>query len=91
MFGATGDQVTVLGYGAMELRRVEEAQAERLLNGVLDAGINFIDTAPDYGWSEDMIGKYIERFLTEKRDQKTGAETSKSSIDRQLLAKSGFL
>ena len=39
----------------------------------------------------DMIGKYIERFLTEKRDQKAGAETGKSSVDRQLLAKSGFL
>ena len=65
VFGATGDKVTVLGYGAMELRHVEEAQAERLLNGVLDAGINFIDTAPDYGWSEDMIGKYISHRRSE--------------------------
>jgi aryl-alcohol dehydrogenase-like predicted oxidoreductase len=69
--GATGDTVTVLGYGAMELRHVGDAQAERLLNGVLDAGINFIDTAPDYGGSEDMIGKYIahrrrEYFLATK-------------------------
>jgi len=39
----------------------------------------------------DMIGKYIERFLTEKQDQKAGAETGKPSVDRQLLAKSGFL
>ncbi len=70
-FGATGDQVTVLGYGAMELRHVGDAQAERLLKGALDAGINFIDTAPDYGPSEDMIGKFIahrrsEYFLATK-------------------------
>jgi aryl-alcohol dehydrogenase-like predicted oxidoreductase len=65
VFGATGDTVTVLGYGAMELRHVGEAQAERLLNGVLDAGINFIDTAPDYGRSEDMIGKYISHRRSE--------------------------
>jgi aryl-alcohol dehydrogenase-like predicted oxidoreductase len=58
-FGETGMEVTTLGYGAMELRHVDEAQAERLLNGALDAGINFIDTAPDYGPSEDMIGKFI--------------------------------
>lgn len=58
-FGNTGMDVTTLGYGAMELRHVDEAQAERLLNGVLDAGINFIDTSPDYGPSEDMIGKFI--------------------------------
>jgi aryl-alcohol dehydrogenase-like predicted oxidoreductase len=64
-FGATGDKVTVLGYGAMELRHVKEAKAERLLNGVLDAGINYIDTSPDYGPSEDMIGKYISHRRSE--------------------------
>ena len=58
-FGKTGLNVTTLGYGAMELRHVDEAQADRLLNGVLDAGINFIDTSPDYGPSEDLIGQFI--------------------------------
>jgi len=58
-FGKTGLGVTALGYGAMELRHVDEGQAERLLKGVLDAGINFIDTSPDYGPSEDLIGKFI--------------------------------
>ena len=70
-FGNTGMDVTTLGYGAMEFRHVDEAQAERLLNGVLDAGINFIDTSPDYGPSEDVIGKFIanrrdEYFLATK-------------------------
>jgi len=36
-----------------------------LLNGVLDAGINYIDTSPDYGPSEDMIGKYISHRRSE--------------------------
>lgn len=63
-FGQTGLAVTTLGYGAMELRRVDEAQAERLLKGVLDVGINFIDTSPDYGPSEDLIGK----FIADRRD-----------------------
>jgi aryl-alcohol dehydrogenase-like predicted oxidoreductase len=63
LFGNTGLTATILGYGAMELRHpsVDEAQAERLLNAVLDAGITFIDTAPDYGPSEDYIGKCIAR------------------------------
>jgi aryl-alcohol dehydrogenase-like predicted oxidoreductase len=63
VFGATGDTVTVLGYGAMELRHIGEAQAERLLNGVLDAGINFIDTAPDHGRSEDLIARAARSVL----------------------------
>src|SRR3954470_10786260 len=67
VLGRTGLEVTALGYGAMEVRGsriwggrpVTEAQAESILNAVLDAGINFIDTANDYGRSEEFIGKYI--------------------------------
>jgi len=63
--GRTGLQVTMLGYGAMELRGVPrgrdvtEAQAETILNAALDAGINYIDTSIDYGLSEERIGRYI--------------------------------
>jgi aryl-alcohol dehydrogenase-like predicted oxidoreductase len=63
--GRTGLPVTMLGYGAMELRGaprardVSEAQAETILNAVLDAGINYIDTSIDYGLSEERIGRYI--------------------------------
>lgn len=64
-FGNTGLDVTTLGYGAMELRHVDESKAGRLLNEVLDAGINFIDTSPDYGPSEDLIGK----FIANRRDE----------------------
>jgi aryl-alcohol dehydrogenase-like predicted oxidoreductase len=37
----------------------DEAAVERLLNGVLDLGINHIDTAPAYGSSEERIGKFL--------------------------------
>ena len=63
--GRTGLQVTTLGYGAMELRGaprardITEAQAETILNKVLDAGINCIDPSIDYGLSEERIGRYI--------------------------------
>jgi Aldo/keto reductase family len=60
--GQTGPEVTVLGYGAMELRgepsgpALTDADAGRLLNAVLDEGITLIDTAIDYGRSEELIG-----------------------------------
>jgi aryl-alcohol dehydrogenase-like predicted oxidoreductase len=67
VLGKTGLQVTRLGFGAMEIRGsriwggrpVTEDQARIILNTVLDSGINFIDTANDYGRSEEFIGKYI--------------------------------
>jgi aryl-alcohol dehydrogenase-like predicted oxidoreductase len=80
VLGRTGLEVSVLGYGAMALDRERMAprgldvgpeQAGEILNAVLDAGINFIDTAPDYGTSEDFIGRHIahrrgEYFLASK-------------------------
>jgi aryl-alcohol dehydrogenase-like predicted oxidoreductase len=75
--GRTGADVTILGYGAMELRgqprgpAVADDDAGRLLNAVLDAGINLIDTSVDYGRSEELIGRFIghrreEFFLASK-------------------------
>ena len=41
------------------VRVVSDSDADVFLNAVLDAGINFIDTAPDYGVSEERIGQFI--------------------------------
>jgi aryl-alcohol dehydrogenase-like predicted oxidoreductase len=75
--GRTGADVTILGYGAMELRggprgpEIGDEDAGRLLSAVLDGGINLIDTSPDYGSSEELIGRHIghrrdEFFLASK-------------------------
>ncbi len=60
-FGQTGLRVTPLGFGAMHLNdgRVSEAEAALLLNAVLDAGVNLIDTARGYGLSEERIGRHL--------------------------------
>jgi aryl-alcohol dehydrogenase-like predicted oxidoreductase len=75
--GRTGTEVTILGYGAMELRgqprgpAITDEAAGQMLNAVLDAGINLIDTSVDYGRSEELIGRYLghrrdEYFLASK-------------------------
>lgn len=75
VLGRTGIKVSQLGYGTMGLRGprtwgvrvVDDAAADRFLNRVLDAGINFLDTAPDYGASEERIG----RFISSRRQEYT--------------------
>jgi aryl-alcohol dehydrogenase-like predicted oxidoreductase len=71
ILGRTGLEVTRLGYGAMELRgtdhfpRLSAKEAGTLLNSVLDSGINYIDTSPDYGYSEQTIGEHIAHRRSE--------------------------
>src|ERR1700734_2428269 len=78
VLGRTGAEVSVLGYGAMELRgqlagpasqlsgpAITDQDAGRLLNELLDAGVNLIDTSVDYGRSEELIG----RFVSGRRDE----------------------
>ncbi len=69
--GRTGLEVTKLGYGAMELRglehfpRLSPNEASALLSSVLDRGINYIDTSPDYGYSEELIGRHLSHRRNE--------------------------
>lgn len=69
--GRTGLEVTRIGFGALEIgrdwglgegvarRRPEAEEAGRTLNGVLDLGINLIDTARAYHGSEERIGVFL--------------------------------
>lgn len=85
--GRTGLRVTHLGYGAMEVRgsriwggrHIEDGDADSILNAVLDAGINFIDTANDYGRSEEYIG----RFLSHRRSEFTLATKCGCTVVRR--------
>ena len=65
--GRTGETVSKLGFGAMELRSadLDHGDVDRLLNQVLDAGITMVDTSPDYGASEEHIG----RAISHRRDE----------------------
>lgn len=70
-FAALDREVGVIAFGAFKLGRVDrgkfvrpyelpsEIAAARLLHGVIDLGIDLIDTAPAYGLSESRIGAAI--------------------------------
>lgn len=66
--GRTDLMLATIGFGALKIGRnqgvkyasdyplPDERESVALLNAVLDLGINFIDTAPAYGLSEERIG-----------------------------------
>jgi uncharacterized protein len=72
--GKTGLRVSRVGFGAIKLPEVSDAQAADALNRALDMGVNFIDTARNYTTSERKIGTVLKA----RRDEviiatKTGA------------------
>ena len=72
--GRTGLMVSPLGFGAFKIGRnqktkypgaayalPDDAATESLLDGLVDLRINYIDTAPAYGLSEERIGRWLAR------------------------------
>lgn len=63
-----GIEVSELGFGAWQLgvdsgwKAVSEAEADRMIRTALDQGVNFYDTAPNYGngTSEARLGKVFK-------------------------------
>ena len=69
-FSNSKEEVSKLGFGAWGLSGVFEHCSEKenikaVLN-CLDKGINFIDTARDYGDSERIVGKALKEFSGKK-------------------------
>ena len=61
--GRTGLKVSPICLGAMVYGdQVSETESINIINGAIDAGINFLDTADLYagGKSEEIIGKALK-------------------------------
>lgn len=90
-FGKTGLETTILGFGGFHLCEIPFQEASHLLNAYLDAGGNYIETAPSYGngESEIKIGRAVghrrdEYVLVTKAHDRT-YETCKATIEQSLL------
>ncbi len=60
-FGDTGLSVSPVGFGGapIGLLQTDREQAGTLLNALLGAGVNLIDTAARYKGSEELIGEHV--------------------------------
>src|SRR5687767_1625005 len=60
-FGKTGLQVSPLGFGAAPIGYLdtERQRVARILNLLLDAGVNLIDTAANYPGAEEAIAETV--------------------------------
>ena len=89
-FGRTGHESTRTIFGAAALGSVPQAEADRVLELLLEHGVNHIDTAASYGDSEVRLAPWLrehrDRFFlatkTGKRDKAGAREEIHRSLER---------
>lgn len=59
-FGRTGHESTVAIFGAAAFWEIEQAEADRTMELVIEAGVNHIDVAPSYGQAELRVGPWMK-------------------------------
>src|SRR3954463_944555 len=92
-FGKTGFTVTPLGFGAAPVAYLKSDQdrAIAVVNQLLDAGVNLIDTAASYPGSEEFLGQHFaprrrEFVLVSKCGQKIPESDAASWSDETITA-----
>lgn len=89
-FGSTGHESSRVIFGAAALARMRQEKADRILDLLLEYGINHIDTAASYGDSELRVGAWMAEhrkgfFLATKTGERSGSGARESlhrSLDR---------
>jgi len=80
-FGRTGHQSTVAIFGAAAFWEIEQKDADRVMEMVIEAGINHIDVAPSYGQAELRVGPWMK---TERKRFFLGCKTMERTKDAAL-------
>ena len=89
--GRTGLMVTKIAFGGIPIERIRVQEAVDVVLGVIDLGVNFIDTANGYTDSEEKIGIAIKDIKRDSlviasksiaRDKKTFLEHVDLSLKR---------
>jgi aryl-alcohol dehydrogenase-like predicted oxidoreductase len=87
-FGATGHVSTRVIFGAAALGGMRQDKADAVLGQLLDAGVNHIDTAADYGESELRIGPWMaehrDRFFLATKTGKRRGDAARAQLEASL-------
>jgi len=75
-FGRTGHMSTVAIFGGAAFWQISQADADKVMEQVIEAGVNHIDIAPSYGQAEERVGPWMPRergrfFLGCKTQERT--------------------
>jgi predicted aldo/keto reductase-like oxidoreductase len=80
--------VSALGFGGIPIQRIDAQDARELMHQVMEAGINYIDSARGYTVSEEYIGYAIEgirdHFILATKSMARDKESMARDVDISL-------
>lgn len=77
-FGRTEHMSTVAIFGAAAFWQISQADADKVMEQVIEAGVNHIDVAPSYGQAEERVGPWMPR---ERKRFFLGCKTAERTKD----------
>ena len=88
ILGKTGLKISRLGFGGIPIQRIDAEGTKALMHRMVDAGINFIDTARGYTVSEEYLGYALEgireHFIIATKSMARTKEAMAADIDISL-------
>ena len=88
VLGKSGLKVSRLGFGGIPIQRIDAARTRVLMEQMVKAGINYIDTARGYTVSESYIGQALEgirkHFILATKSMARTKEAMAADIDISL-------
>ena len=88
ILGKTGLKVSRMGFGGIPIQRIDAEGTKKLMKALMDAGVNYIDTARGYTVSEEFLGFALEgireHFVLATKSMARTAEAMAADIDVSL-------
>ena len=81
-YGKTGIDVSAIGFGGMRFEDQEDVDGcASLVKAAYDKGINYFDTAPGYGKSEELFGVALKEMLKTRSEKPFYVSTKSMKSD----------
>ena len=88
MLGKTGLQVSRIGFGGIPIQRIDVEGTRELVKALVEAGINYIDTARGYTVSEAYLGESLkgirDKFVLATKSMARTREAMEADIETSL-------
>ena len=88
VLGKTGLKISQMGFGGIPIQRIDAAGTRKLMEQMVEAGINYIDTARGYTVSEAFLGEALvgirDKFVLATKSMARTREAMAADIDISL-------